>query len=114
MGNNSAFTAFEETVVGAFKLGKLDKPLLKVLMSPYRDCDIDSGGKAGLTAKDPQGRLLEVEDIVILVMTGSYIQRPKLPKDYAKWTPEQEALNEKYHEERDGEFNRITDTFGWC
>lgn len=113
MGNNSAFTAFEATVVAVYKSGKLDKKLLGDLMRPYADCDIDSGGKEGLSVKE-DGLNLEVEDIVIKVMTGKVIIPPKLPKDYSKWTPEQELENENYHEQRDNAFNKITNKFGWC
>jgi len=52
MGWNSGYTVFEATVVGAYNLGKLDKDLLTVLMEPYRDTDIDSGGSRDLVAKD--------------------------------------------------------------
>lgn len=83
MGNNSAFTAFEATVVAVYKSGKLDKKLLADLMKPYADCDIDSGGKVGLFVRE-NGQNLEVEDIVIKVMTGKVFTPPKLPKDYTK------------------------------
>lgn len=110
----------EATVVGAYKLGKLDKALLRVLLEPYRDSDIDSGGKEGLFVKEPPhshgnpGRVMEVEDIVIWVMTGNFIEPPKLPKDHTTWTPEQGEANEDYHEKRDEAFRQITDKFGWC
>lgn len=109
MGNNSAYTIFEATVIGAYDLGKLDKPLLKVLMEPYRDCDIDSGGSEDLSSKDG----LDVEEVVIKVMGGKVPQRPKLPKDYQKWTPAQSASNDAYLEAKYGAFRKITDKFGW-
>ena len=49
------------TVVGAYDLGKLDKDLLAVLMEPYRNTDIDSGGSRELESKDGKG----VEQIVV-------------------------------------------------
>jgi hypothetical protein len=114
MGNNSAFTAMEHAVVSCYKRGKLDKPLLKILLEPYRDTDIDSGGKVGLFVRE-DGRVLEVEDIVIKVMTGKLPpEPPKLPKDYNKWTDAQRDLNDKYQETRCAAFNKITDKFGWC
>ena len=61
MGWNAGYRIFEATVIGAYDLGKLDKELLSVLMEPYRDTDIDSGGSCDLKAKDGKG----VEQIVI-------------------------------------------------
>ena len=48
MGWNTGYTIFEATVVGAYDLRKLDKEMLTVLMEPYRDSDIDSGGSEDL------------------------------------------------------------------
>lgn len=61
MGWNSGYTIFEATVIGAYNLGKLDKDLLAVLMSPYEGTDIDSGGSCELTTNDGKG----VEQVVI-------------------------------------------------
>lgn len=61
MGWNRGWTMFEDTVVGAYNLGKLDEDLLDVRMEPYRGTDIDSGGKTGLLSKDGK----EAEQIVI-------------------------------------------------
>jgi hypothetical protein len=114
MGNNSAFTAMEHAVVNCYKRGKLDKPLLKCLLEPYRDMDIDSGGKEGLFVRE-DGRRLEVEDIVIKVMTGKLpLPYPKLPKNHDKWTDAQRQLNDDWQEKRYDAFNKITDRFGWC
>lgn len=109
MGNNSAFTTFEETVVGAYNLGKLDKPLLEVLMQPYARVDIDSGGKRGLLGSDG----LMVEEIVIKTFGGELPKKPELPADYKQWTPEQDDANEAYQDALYGAFNAITDKFGW-
>lgn len=110
MGNNAAYTAFEHTVVAVYDHGVLDKKLLKKLMEPYRDTDIDSGGKEGLTSKDG----LEVEEIVIKVWGLEVPKRPRLPKNYKDWTPEQDRENEEYQEKIGELFNSITDEFGWC
>ena len=109
MGNNAAYSTFEQTVVGAYKLGKLDKELLAVLMESYEGMDIDSGGKAGLTADDG----LEVEEIVLKVMGVPIPRRPKLPKDYRKWSTKQIGANEAYQEAIGNAFREITDQFGW-
>ena len=110
MGNNQAYTIFEATVVGAYNLGKLDKELLAVLMEPYRDCDIDSGGKEGLTSEKDG---LEVEEICVKIMGGSLPTKPDLPKDYHQWTKAQDQANEDWQEALAEAFGEITEKFGW-
>lgn len=109
MGWNAGYTIFEATVVGAYDLGKLDKDLLTVLMEPYRDSDIDSGGERGLKSKDG----LNVQEIVIKTMGGKVPKRPELPPDYKTWTKAQDAANERYWETLYTRFKKITDRFGW-
>jgi hypothetical protein len=112
MGNNAAFSSFEASVMAVYKRGKLDKKLLSDLMEPYRDMDIDSGGKEGLFVKK-NGRVMEVEDVVIEIFTGKFFEPPKLPNDCNTWTPEQYQANDDYQEKRGVAFNKITDKFGW-
>ena len=83
---------------------------LEKLMEPYRDSDIDSGGKRGLTSRDG----LEVEDIVIKIWGLKVPERPKLPKDYRGWTEQQRQANEEHREKLHELFNHITDEAGWC
>ena len=116
MGNNQAYSFMEETVVGAYNLGKLDVKLLKVLMEPYRGTDIDSGGSCDLKSKDG----LSVEDIVIKIMEpslflgleGTRLMIAKHPKK--KPSKKQREIEEKYYDARYEAFHKITDkTFGW-
>lgn len=118
MGNNQAYSFMEETVMGAYKLGRLDKKLLAVLLEPYRGTDIDSGGSRDLKAKDG----LEVPDIVIKIMDPATFKKleplrlavKKHPKNWDKMTPKQEIESEKYYEARYKAFHKITDKkFGW-
>lgn len=109
MGWNAGYTIFESTVVGAYDLGVLDEQLLKVLMEPYRGTDIDSGGSHGLRSSDGK----DVEQIVIETMGGKMPARPKLPKDYRKWTEEQRGANDAYQEAVWDEFHKIAKRFGW-
>lgn len=102
MGWNSGYTIFESTVVGAYDLGKLDKPLLTVLMEPYRDSDIDSGGSNDLESKDGK----DVRQIVIEVMGGTVYDKPADEND-------EEAMD-SWEELIDDQFGRITAEFGWC
>jgi hypothetical protein len=118
MGNNAAFSAFESSVMACAKRGVLDKNLLSDLMEPYRDMDIDSGGKQDITVKfkcrDGIIRKMEVEDIVINVFTGKYFEPPKVSSDFMKWTDAEQKLMDDHQERRYSAFNKITDKFGWC
>jgi|ERR1035437_5884851 hypothetical protein len=122
MGDNSAFTAFENVVVSVYSRGALDKALLKDLAEPYRGSDIDSGGMDGHLSKrvvgpDGVARRLDVVDIVIQTWTGKVPPfAPKRPKekDYSKWTDAQRDENEKYQDDKWTLFHKITgDVFGW-
>lgn len=96
MGWNQGFEIFEATVMGAYKLGVLDKKLLAVLARPYRDTDIDSGGRRGIRVNG-----LEVEEVVIVVALGKekLPNAPRLPRDFMKWTDEQSRLADEHYEE---------------
>ncbi len=109
MGWNSGYTIFEAAVVGAYNLGVLNKKLLAVLMEPFRDTDIDSGGSHNLLSKDKKG----VEQIVIETFGGKMPAKPKLPKDYKTWTPEQSDANDEYYEAVGKAFDKISNKFGW-
>lgn len=118
MGNNQAFAIFEYTVMGAYNLGVLTKPLLKVLLEPYSDTDIDPGGRIGLKGKDG----LEVEEVVLKVWgikTGKKPEMPgpKLPKAHMRdWPPEwQEWIKkrDRYDERVSERFDELTRIIGW-
>lgn len=103
MGWNTGYTIFEATVVGAYDLGKLDKEMLTVLMEPYRDSDIDSGGSAGLESAD--GKL--VEQIVIETWG---LEMPAAPPGGYDDDPE---AWDTYHETVYDLFSGITKHFNW-
>lgn len=105
MGNNAAFSAFEQTVVSVYNHGALTKPLLKELIQPYRDQDTDSGGMEGLLSKKDK---LDVIDIVIKTWGQTPPPMPRLPKDHKTWTPEQYTMNDQWQEERWSMFDKIT------
>lgn len=99
MGWNQGYTIFEETVVGAYNLGKLDKALLTVLMKPYGNSDIDSGGSSELTSEDGKS----VEQIVIETWGL------KMPVE-----PDEDDENYgDYLDEVSELFHTITTHFGW-
>ena len=103
MGWNSGYTIFKATVIGAYDLGTLDKDLLKVLMEPYRDSDIDSGGSCDLLSKNGKN----VEQIVIETWG---LEMPIKPEE--EYDSNTEAWN-KYYEEIYKQMSKITEHFGW-
>lgn len=109
MGWNTGYTIFEATVVGVYDLGKLDKALLGVLMEPYRDSDIDSGGEMGLESKDG----LCVREIVCKVWGLELPACPALNPDPDEWTEEEERSNDRYCEAISRAFRTVTKEFGW-
>lgn len=52
MGNNDAYTIFENTVIALYDGGKLDPQLLDALAEPHRGTDIDHGGSRELKTFD--------------------------------------------------------------
>jgi len=108
MGWNAGYRIFEQTVVGAYDLGVLDKALLSVLLEPYRDTDIDEGGSRNLLSRDG----LNVEEIVIKVWGLKVPKKPDFSED-EEWTEEQEEMYENYLEDRYKKFRKVTKNFGW-
>jgi len=104
MGWNAGYTIFEKSVVGAYDLGKLDKELLSVLMEPYRDSDIDSGGSLDLTSKDGKS----VEQIVIEVWG---LQMPEKPAATLEGDPD---AWDSYYDAVYYQMKVVTEHFGWC
>lgn len=106
MGWNAGYKIFEATVVGAYDLGKLDKDLLSVLMEPYRNTDIDSGGRLGLMAKDGK----DIDQIVIETWGLEMPQRPDgeppgMTGDWTEW--------DEYYDTIYNRFCKVTEHFGW-
>jgi hypothetical protein len=109
MGWNRGWTIMEETVIGAYNLGKLDKDLLKVLMEPYRGTDIDAGGSKGIQTKDGK----DVWDVVI-ESWGKTDKVPPQPQVKAVYTDEEEEAWENYWVTKHELFNEITESnYGW-
>lgn len=104
MGWNKGYAIFESTVVGAYNLGKLDKELLTVLMEPYRDSDIDSGGGKDLQASDGK----RIEQIVIETWGLPMPMRPVVDQaqDPDAWDDYDDAVY--------AQMRVVTGHFGWC
>jgi hypothetical protein len=102
VGWNQGFRIFEHTVINSYDLGKLDKPLLGVLMEPYRGTDIDEGGSRGLITNDG----LTVLEVVLKVNGVKLPTKPTIDdNNNSEW--------ENYYEKLYGKFNKITKNFGW-
>jgi hypothetical protein len=102
MGWNQGYTIFEQTVIGAYDLGKLDKNLLSILMEPYRGSDIDSGGSEDLESKDGK-------DVRQIVIETWGLEMPKKPTEDSTEDEWEDYENELYEL-----FDQVTDHFGWC
>lgn len=109
MGNNAAFTSFEATVIATYNKGVLDKELLSKLMEQYRGTDIDRGGMTGDLSKDG----LDIDGIILKTFGVPDPTRLELPADHKTWTRDQEAINEKYWEDRYEAVSAIEERFGW-
>lgn len=64
MGNNAAFTHFEQTVILLYDKGALDPELLTNLGEAHRGTDIDHGGKIDLRSHDG----FDVDELIVKVM----------------------------------------------
>lgn len=102
MGWNKGYTIFEATVIGAYDLGKLDKDMLTVLMEPYRNTDIDSGGCRELKAKDGK----EIKQIVVETWGLVIPPAPAPGADEDTWDDYHNAIHEQ--------MRIVTKHFGWC
>lgn len=109
MGWNKGYTIFEQTIVGAYDLGVLNKDLLSVLLEPYRDTDIDAGGSRDLTSRDG----LSAEEIVIKIYGLKLPTKPNLPKDESEWTEEEDEKYFDYQDKLCERFGKVTKHFGW-
>ena len=74
MGWSTGYTIYEDTVVSAYNTGQLTPELLKAIIAPYKDTDIDHGGKQDLKATDG----LSADEIVLKLL------RPKEFADYVE------------------------------
>ena len=52
MGWNTGYTIYEETVIATYDSGKLTPDILRAIIAPYRDTDIDHGGCMNLRTND--------------------------------------------------------------
>ena len=87
MGWSTGFTILEKTIIDCYDAGRLDATLLKILMTPYRDTDIDEGGIADRRSADGK----DLYQICIETMGLVYPKEPPRPfagcgdKVFNKW-----------------------------
>ncbi len=102
MGNNSAFSAFEQVVHAVYSEGALTLKLLKKIAKAFQDQDADWGGYGGIRTKGK-----DLKEIVVEVSGMPAPKKPKLPKDWRNWTPEQEKMNDDYHDAMMAVFDKV-------
>lgn len=103
MGNNTAYSTFQHTVITIYNHGALDVSLLDELAQEYAGTDIDSGGDTGLTAHD--GKTLE-EICIQTIYPGWLPVKNNNEKVYAN--PEQWKWYEEYWK-----WQEICGRWGW-
>lgn len=93
MGNNAAFTAFEDVILATYRHRALTLPLLIEIAKAFEEQDADSGGYNGglVDGKD-------MYEIIVEVGGGTLPPKPDLPADWHNWTEEQDAENDKYRD----------------
>ena len=64
MGWNQAYTELERNVIREWDKGTLTDELLRALMEPYRNSDIDHGGSQDLVSKDGQ----DCDEIIVRIL----------------------------------------------
>jgi len=62
MGNNAAFEDFEYHVITFYDQRLLSLSVLDILAEPYRDTDIDHGGRQDLKTQDGKS----LEEVIVL------------------------------------------------
>jgi len=64
MGWNTGWTIMEQTVIGVYDTGGLNRPVLEVLLKPYANTDIDMGGHRDLKTRDGKN----VMEVILEIM----------------------------------------------
>lgn len=106
MGDNSAYTHMEASVIAAYNAGLRGEQLAPFL-EPYRGSDIDSGGRCDLKTID--GKDI---DEVLLEAFGTPEQLAVYKRAEAE---EDDDLRENLNDEVLEAISAITDDrFGWC
>lgn len=83
MGWNKGYSIMEKQIVGLYDLGVLTKDVLEIIMQPFCNSDIDSGGSNNLKSKDGK----TAEDIICFVIepekyqeaVSNFVPDPKEP-----------------------------------
>lgn len=87
MGWNAGYTLYESAVVNAYNTGGLTPEILKELIKPYQNTDLDHGGCKGLKSSDG----LSADEIVVKILSPEkwqeYLDMPR-PSNRDLWTKE--------------------------
>lgn len=106
MGDNSAYTHMEASVIAAYNAGLRGEQLAPFL-EPYRGSDIDSGGRCDLKTADGK----DIDEVLIEAFGSP--EQLALYKRYA--AEEDDDVREAMSEELFDDIYGITHgRFGWC
>ena len=107
MGDNSAYTHMEASVIAAYNAGLRGEQLAPFL-EPYRGTDIDAGGSHGLETYDG----LDI-NAVILSQFASAKYTDLLSREPAETDGEYPTPYDDWHEEYADAVDDVTRRFGW-
>ncbi len=87
MGWNRGYTIYEHTVISVYNTGFLTPELLRILIEPYRDTDIDHGGCMDLTTTDG----MTADEVVLKILAPDFWQEYEAadrdhPEFLSTWT----------------------------
>lgn len=97
MGWNQGFKIIEETVLPIYEMGKLDKELLVIILKPYAETDVDTGGISFRKTKDE----LDLIEVMIKTYFGEIPKKPisvNIEKEQEDEEDYQDLLWDKFFE----------------
>lgn len=71
MGWNEGYRVYEETVISTYDSGTLTPEVLRAIIKPYEDTDIDYGGRQGLKTRDG----LSADEVVIKLLAPEFWEK---------------------------------------
>lgn len=96
MGNNTAYTIFEHTIITLYNKGVLDLDLLDTLAKKQANSDIDRGGSCSLKANDRKN----LEEICLNLI-------------YPEWKPKSAIGSEDYWDEWMDKWDQLEKRWNW-
>lgn len=94
MGWNRGYSIYEEQVVKVYDTGAMTPEVLKAIIAPFGDTDLDHGGSGDLPTKDG----LSADEVVVKLLS---------PKFWAKYEPLRSDWNDPIHNDHYNEWRKI-------